>query len=104
LPRSKRAPCALLLGELRERGASAVDDHHRQAIRRRGSDAIEREQAAGPRPVLDDHRRAKRPGEIRRQHARIGVIAAAGAVADHEPHGLAGEVGLFGFLRIRGRQ
>ena len=75
--------------QLLKAGPGAVDDGHRQAVRRRDVQLVERHHPAGTRVVLDHHGRAQKPFVMRRQHPGIGVIAAAGPEPDDDPHRLA---------------
>src|SRR6185369_15089361 len=69
---------ALLVGELCERRRCAVRERERQPVRLGHIEAVERNETAGAWLVLYNHGRAKHPGEIGRDQARIDVVAAAG--------------------------
>ena len=92
--------CGLISRQLREGSAGAVAQGDLQTVRRRNVQAIERNEPAGARLVLDDDRRPQRLGEVGRDHPREDVVASAGSGAYDHPHGLAGVERFFGFLRL----
>ena len=80
---------AILLDQLRHDGALAIEHHHAGAVRLGAYELIERGQAAAAGTVFHHDGGAGLFLEVRSEHARIGVIAAAGRETDINPDGLA---------------
>lgn len=60
---------ACLIDQLRERRPQSVDDHNLQAVWWVGHGAVQRNDAASARHVLNDHVRPERRRYERRDHA-----------------------------------
>src|SRR5262249_1708427 len=71
-----------LLDELRECRGNAADQHQLQSIGWRRIEPIESREPAGAGLVFDDDGGFELLAQIGRQHARIGVVAAADPEAD----------------------
>ena len=79
---------ASALGELCHDHAFAVEHLHGEAVRLGPHELVERRRAAATGLVLNYDGRAGEFLEMRRQHARVRIVAAAGRIADNEVHGL----------------
>jgi hypothetical protein len=91
--------CSLIAGQLREGRGGAVGERDLQTVGRRRIEAVERDQAAGARLILDDDGRCERPGKVGRDQPREDVVASADAGAHDHPHSLTGVKGFLGVVR-----
>ena len=73
-----------LLGELGNNRRFAVEHLHGQTVRLRTEQMVQRSRATAAGLVFDDHGSTCSFREMRRQHPRIKIVAAAGSIANEK--------------------